>query len=127
MHIQLALIKTVVKAIDQNSTGFVYLKNKFPRASNAKIKDGIFVGPQIRDLIKDIKLEDQLSEVEKSAMEIIKNLLPIFWEIIQQKTIMIWQLILYNPTKLWGVMYFLDSHLEFFTENLRAVKNEHGQ
>jgi len=39
---------------------------------------------------------------------------------------MIWQLILYNPTKLWGVMHFLDSGLEFFTEKLRAVKNEHA-
>jgi hypothetical protein len=53
--------------------------------------------------------------------------LPIFWENIQQKTIMIWQLILYNPKKLWGAMHFLDSGIEFFTENLRAVKNEHAQ
>jgi hypothetical protein len=30
----------------------MYLKHKFPRLSDAKIK-GIFVGPQIRELIKD--------------------------------------------------------------------------
>jgi len=39
------------------------LKNKFPRISDAKIKDGIFVGSQIRELIQDVKFEYQLSEV----------------------------------------------------------------
>jgi len=35
----------------------------FSRISDAKIKDGVFVGPQIRDLIQVVKFEDQLSEV----------------------------------------------------------------
>jgi len=34
--------------MDQNSTGFMHLKNKFPRISDAEIKEGVFVGPQIR-------------------------------------------------------------------------------
>jgi predicted nucleotidyltransferase len=46
-------------------------KIKSPRISNAKIKEGARVGPQIRELIHDIKFEDWLSEVEKSSMEII--------------------------------------------------------
>ena len=45
----------------QNSAGFMYLKNKFPRISDAKIKEGVFVGPQIRELIQDVKFEDQPS------------------------------------------------------------------
>jgi len=44
-----------VRARDQNSAGFIYLKNKLPMISDAKIKEGIFVGPQIRELIQDIK------------------------------------------------------------------------
>jgi len=39
------------------------LKNMFSRISDAEIKDGVFVGPQKRDLIQDVKFEDQLSEV----------------------------------------------------------------
>jgi hypothetical protein len=35
----------------------------FSRISDANIKDGVFVGPQIRDLIQDVIFEDQLSEV----------------------------------------------------------------
>jgi hypothetical protein len=33
------------------------LKHKFPRLSDAKIKEGIFVGSQIRELIKDEQFE----------------------------------------------------------------------
>ena len=49
------------------------LKNKFPRISNPKIKEGVFVGPQITELIQDVKFEDQLSEVEKAAWKSFKN------------------------------------------------------
>ena len=52
------------KKFRQNSATFVYLQNTFPRISYAKIKDGVFVEPHIRELIEDVKFEDQLSEVE---------------------------------------------------------------
>jgi hypothetical protein len=45
----------------------MYLKSKFPRISDYRIKGGVFVGSQIRGLIQDVKLEDQLSEMEKAA------------------------------------------------------------
>jgi hypothetical protein len=32
-----------------------------------KSKKKVFVGPQIRELIKDVKFEDQLSEMAKEA------------------------------------------------------------
>jgi hypothetical protein len=33
--------------------------------NDAKIKEGLFGGPQIRDLKQDVKFEGQLNEVEK--------------------------------------------------------------
>jgi hypothetical protein len=45
--------KTFVKAIDQNSSGFMYLKNKLPRIMDAKNKK-----PQIPVLIQDLKFEN---------------------------------------------------------------------
>jgi len=51
---------------------FMYLTNKFPRKSDAKIKDGRFVGPQIKELIHEAKFEDQLNEVEKVARKSFK-------------------------------------------------------
>ena len=53
--------------MDRNGTAFKYLKNKFPRISNTKIKEGVFVGPQIRKFKLDVKFEYQLSEAEKIA------------------------------------------------------------
>jgi hypothetical protein len=53
LHIKLGLMKNFVKAMDKNGAEFMYLKHKFPRLSDAKITEGIFVGPQIRQLIKD--------------------------------------------------------------------------
>jgi hypothetical protein len=43
VHIKLGIKKTLVKAMDQNSVGFLYLKNKLPRISDAEIQEGIFV------------------------------------------------------------------------------------
>jgi hypothetical protein len=34
----------------------MYLNSKFPRISDAKIKEGVTVGPQIRELIQDAKI-----------------------------------------------------------------------
>jgi hypothetical protein len=62
----------------------MYLKNMSPKITNAKIKEGVFVGPQIRELIRDIKPEDQLSELEKAAWKSLKNITTNFWEIMTQ-------------------------------------------
>jgi hypothetical protein len=48
LHIKLGQIKNFVKAMDQNSAGFLYLTNKLPRISEAKVREGVFAGPQIR-------------------------------------------------------------------------------
>jgi hypothetical protein len=53
IHIKLGLMKNFVKAMHKNGTGFVYFKHEFPWLSDAKIKEGIFVGPQVRELIED--------------------------------------------------------------------------
>jgi hypothetical protein len=65
--IKLGLMKNFVKALDRNSVGFMYLKHKFPSLSDAKIKEGIFIGPQIRELIKYEQFEEQLNEVGKAC------------------------------------------------------------
>jgi hypothetical protein len=57
------------------------LKNTFPRISDAKIIKGVYVGPQITELIPDVKFDDQLSEVEKAEWNLLKMSLPIFSEL----------------------------------------------
>ena len=45
LHIKLALTKILVKALDREGQAFTYLRNKFPRLSEAKMKEGIFIVP----------------------------------------------------------------------------------
>ena len=61
LRIKLGLFKNFFKALEKNSAGFYYFKEKFPRVSDSKIKEGIFVGSQIRALIRDGNFEDLLS------------------------------------------------------------------
>jgi hypothetical protein len=52
MHIKLGIMKNVLWALDKNSDGLNYLKQKFPKLSDEKIKEGIFVGLQIVQLLR---------------------------------------------------------------------------
>ena len=67
LHIKLGLIKQFVKALDPNSEAFHYLKTVFPKLSEAKIRGGIFVGPQVRRLMLDDEFMRKLQPTEKDA------------------------------------------------------------
>jgi hypothetical protein len=41
-----------VKAMDKESKRFAYLKQKFPKLSKARMKEGIFFGPQLNNYSK---------------------------------------------------------------------------
>jgi hypothetical protein len=45
LHIKLGFMKNLVKGMDETGHGFEYVRNKFPTVSDAKIKEGIFIGP----------------------------------------------------------------------------------
>lgn len=50
-HIKLGLMKQFVKVLKHGKSAFLYLKEKFPKISNADIKEDISDGTQIRQLI----------------------------------------------------------------------------
>lgn len=60
-------MKNFVKAMDRNGPSFLFLKSKFPKISDAKIKKGIFVGSQIMELMKDPDFEKSLNESEAAV------------------------------------------------------------
>ena len=65
LHIKLGLMKNFVKAMGkQNSNGFEFLCKKFPKLSLAKLKEGIFVGPQIWKVFEDPEFEKTLNTLE---------------------------------------------------------------
>ena len=63
LHIKLGLMKIFVKGIDK--TGRV--RNESPNVSAAKIKEGIFIGSQIRQLIQGKQFNEDLNETERNA------------------------------------------------------------
>ena len=60
LHIKLGLMK----ALHKNGAAFQHLSTVFPGLSAAKLKEGIFVGPQIREVLKDTDFEELLKGME---------------------------------------------------------------
>jgi len=60
-------MKNFVKGLAKTSRGFQYVRNKFANVSDAKLKEGIFIGPQIRELMQDKQFDEDLHETERNA------------------------------------------------------------
>ena len=58
--------------MNQEEAAFTYLREKFPKLSEAKLKEGIFIGPQIRDLLKDEYFDKLLQGDEKAVRDSFK-------------------------------------------------------
>lgn len=118
LHIKLGLIKNFIKKLKPDGKGYSYLRDKFPRLSDAKLKEGVFVGPQIRKLIEDPGFDKVLERNEKAAWKSFKKVVHGF--LGNKKEANYKQLIdemLKNYHKM-GVrqsfkIHLLDSHLDF--------------
>lgn len=53
LHTKLGLMKNFVKGMDKTGHGFEYVRNNFPNVRDTKIKEGIFIGPHIREVMQD--------------------------------------------------------------------------
>ncbi|UYV82915.1 OSBPL6 [Cordylochernes scorpioides] len=132
LHIKLGLMKNFVKAMDRNASGFAYLKQKFSSISEAKIKEGIFVGPQIRELQQDGNFQNSLNEVEAAAWNSFRNVCKNFLgsvKVENYRDIVNDLLLSYKALgcNMSLKIHFLHSHLDFFPDNLGAVSDEHGE
>lgn len=133
LHIKLGLMKNFVKAMAKvNSQGFQYLSKKFPKVSAAKLKEGIFVGPQIREVLMDIEFERALSPLELKAWLAFKWICANFlgnnrshaYKDGVEKLLDAYKEM---DCRMSLKMHFLHSHLAFFPENLGAVSDEQGE
>ncbi|UYV60728.1 hypothetical protein LAZ67_1002045 [Cordylochernes scorpioides] len=132
LHIKLGLMKNFVKAMDRNASGFAYLKQTFSSISEAKIKEGIFVGPQIRELQQDGNFQNSLNEVEAAAWNSFRNVCKNFLgsvKVENYRDIVNDLLLSYKALgcNMSLKIHFLHSHLDFFPDNLGAVNDEHGE
>jgi len=118
MHLKLGLMKNFVKAMNQEEAAFTYLREKFPRLSEAKLKEGVFIGPQIRDLIKDEYFDKLLQGDEKAAWDSFKFVVKEFlgnrraqnYEELVNNLLQSYQRLGCNMSL---KIHFLHSHLDF--------------
>ena len=80
MHLKVGLMKHFVQAMNQEEAAFTYLWEKLPRLNEAKLKESIFIGPQIWDIIKDEYFHKLLQGDEKAAWDSFKFVVKVFLE-----------------------------------------------
>jgi hypothetical protein len=100
--------------------------------SEAKIKEGIFVGPQIRQLLNDKQFEATMNELQLEAWKAFRALCEGFLGNHRSPNYMVLvESLLHSYKRLECNMslkvHFLMSHLDFFPENMGRVSDEHGE
>ena len=125
-------MKNCVKGMDKTSRGFEYLRSKFPNVSDAKIKEGIFIGHQIGEMMQAKQFDEDLNETESNARLSFKRICKDFlgnhkaanYQDVVQELLTSYQSMGCNMSL---KIHFLESHLNFFSpENLGEVSDEHG-
>ena len=72
-------MKNFVKAMDQKGDGFKFLKDFFgAHESDEKLKDEIFVGPEIRKLMLNEEFDPRLNSVELAVWNALKSVVANF-------------------------------------------------
>ena len=120
-----------MKALDKEYSAFAYFAQKFPSLSQAKIKEGIFIGPQIRKIVLDETIT-HLKRKEKLAFQSFKKVCDNFLGNHRSEDYV--QVVNDLPSHYHDMgcnmslkVHVLHSHLDFFfVENL-DVSDEHGE
>ena len=73
LHIKLGLMKNFVKGMDKTGRGFEYLSNKTPNVSDVKMKEGIFIGHQIRELMQDKQFDEEMNGTEENIWLLLRG------------------------------------------------------
>jgi len=74
MHLKLGLTKNSVKAMNQEEAAFTYLREKFPRLSEAKLKEGIFIGREKYENLSRTNTSTSSFKVAKRRLGTVLNL-----------------------------------------------------
>ncbi|GBM62497.1 hypothetical protein AVEN_145982-1 [Araneus ventricosus] len=106
--------------------------DQFLGLSEAKLKEGVFVGPDVRKMMKDENFETKMETKERKAWESLKLVITNFlgnkkdpnYESIVEEMIKNFKILVCSMSL---KVHILDSHLDYFPENLGAVSEEQGE
>ncbi|GBM59873.1 hypothetical protein AVEN_50458-1 [Araneus ventricosus] len=125
-------MKQIAKALLKEGECFKYLCDQFPGLPEAKLKEGVFVGSDIRKMMKDENFETKMETNKRKAWESFKLDITSF---LGNKKDTNYKSIVEEMIKNFKILgcsmnlkvHFLDSHLVSFPLNLGAVSEEQGE
>jgi len=117
------------KATNNRGKDFEYLWEKFRNDSDVTLKQDIFIGPPIREIINDYLSEYLLTETEKSVwltfkagcLNFLGNLKVENYKELAENLLNAYQTVVCN---LSSKINFLHSHLDVFLPNLGSVSDK---
>ena len=118
--------------MNHEEAAFIYSWEKFPTLSEAKLKEGIFIGPQIRELIKDEYFDKLLQDDEKAPWDSFKFVVKgsgrnrraqNYEELVNKPFAELPEIRLQHVTKNTLPSF----QFGFFPENCVVVSDEHGE
>ena len=132
LHSKLGLAKQFVKSLKPTSRAFRYIRQMFPGISEAKVEQGIFLGPQIRRMLASEELEGQMPDFERNGWQAFRMIVKGFLgKHRRDDYAMLVSNLIKGYEKLGCRMslklHFLHSHLDFFRDNLGNVSEEHSE
>ena len=119
-----------MKALAKDCDAMNFLKRKFPKLSSAKVTEGVFIGPQLRELLFDQHFDDTLIPVQKVAWLSLRN---IYNGFLGRHKAANFEFLIKNMMKNYESLgcnmslklNFMGSHLNFSPENMCDVSDEH--
>ncbi|GBO23367.1 hypothetical protein AVEN_52494-1 [Araneus ventricosus] len=128
IHIKLGLMKQFIKSPPKYGECFRYLCSKFPKLSEAKLKEGVFASPDIRKLLSDSLFSETMGTRRKKRGTLLRMQCIVFEDTkdLVCKTIVQRMLAAYEAQgcKMSLKVHFLHSHIVCFPENLEAYSEE---
>ncbi|GBM21348.1 hypothetical protein AVEN_149917-1 [Araneus ventricosus] len=130
LHIKLELMKQFIKSLPKDRECFRCLCSTFPKLSEAKLKEGVFTGPDIQKLLSDSLFSETMGDKEKEAWD--SYVVHGFWGNTKDphyKTVVQHMLTAYEAQgcKMSLKVHFLHSHTDCFPETLGACSEDKGE
>jgi len=66
-------METNFRALERDGQALAYMRNKFPKFSEIKVKEGIFVGLEMWEVVKDREFNSNLSDTENAVWNAFKS------------------------------------------------------
>ena len=112
-------------------SAFKYLAEKFPQLREAKIKEGVFVGGQIRKLFRDDMFYNLLQGDEKKdwdafrlvSTNFVGNIRAENYKDLIENTLSLYEKLVCNISL---KIHMLHSHFDFFPDICGMFSDEHG-